>query len=97
MAGLKSSRHRLGILSNVCASHWDYIANGRYGIIPTLFDVTWLQRVTPETSFFLGELMRSPLCGAHFPASALLIRRKRPLAELRMIRVRIRSKGVRRG
>jgi hypothetical protein len=26
---------------------------------PTLFDVTWLQRVTPETSFFLGEIMRS--------------------------------------
>jgi len=30
---------------------------------PTLFDVTWLQRVTPETSFFLGELMRSATDG----------------------------------
>lgn len=30
---------------------------------PTLFDVTWLQRVTPETSFFLGEIMRSSTDG----------------------------------
>jgi hypothetical protein len=30
---------------------------------PTLFDVIWLQRVTPETSFFLGEIMRSSTDG----------------------------------
>ena len=30
---------------------------------PTLFDVTWLQRVTPETAFFLGEIMRSSTDG----------------------------------
>ena len=36
---LVAVRQPIGILSNTCQPHWDYVSDGRYGIIPGLFDV----------------------------------------------------------
>ena len=39
VAQLVAARQPIGILSNTCQAHWDYVSHGRYGMIPTLFDV----------------------------------------------------------
>ncbi len=36
---LAAARQPLGILSNTIDAHWNYISQGRYGMIPRLFDV----------------------------------------------------------
>jgi putative hydrolase of the HAD superfamily len=36
---LVAVRQPIGILSNTCQPHWDYVSCGRYGMIPDLFDV----------------------------------------------------------
>ncbi|MBS0210634.1 MAG: HAD family phosphatase [Planctomycetes bacterium] len=35
---LSAAGHRLGLLSNTSDLHWQYFANGRYGLIPGVFD-----------------------------------------------------------
>jgi putative hydrolase of the HAD superfamily len=35
---LVAARQPIGILSNTIEAHWDYVSQGRYGMIPTLFD-----------------------------------------------------------
>ena len=39
VAHLQAARYRLGILSNTCESHWQYVADGRYTVIRELFEV----------------------------------------------------------
>jgi putative hydrolase of the HAD superfamily len=39
VAHLQAARYRLGILSNTCESHWQYVADGRYVVIRELFEV----------------------------------------------------------
>jgi glucose-1-phosphatase len=38
VAHLRAAGYRLGILSNTCAPHWQYVSDGRYAIIAKLFD-----------------------------------------------------------
>jgi FMN phosphatase YigB (HAD superfamily) len=38
VAQLYAAGYRLGILSNTCEAHWDYVSDGRYRIIPELFE-----------------------------------------------------------
>lgn len=38
VAHLRAAGYRLGILSNTCAPHWEYVSGGRYAIISKLFD-----------------------------------------------------------
>jgi len=42
VAALRWARYRMGILSNICQSHWEYCSDGRFGVIPALFDRTAL-------------------------------------------------------
>lgn len=37
VASLEDSQIRLGILSNVCPSHWRFLTDGRYSILPNAF------------------------------------------------------------
>ncbi len=39
VAHLSLAGYRLGILSNTCEAHWQYINDGRYSVITELFDV----------------------------------------------------------
>ena len=39
VATLHVSNHRMGVLSNTCEDHWNYVINNRYAIIPSLFEV----------------------------------------------------------
>ncbi len=56
VAQLVAARQPIGILSNTCQAHWDYVSHGRYGIIPTLFDVCALSyevhAVKPERAIY---------------------------------------------
>ncbi len=38
VAHLEAAGYRLGILSNTCDIHWDYVASGRYRLIPDAFE-----------------------------------------------------------
>ncbi len=50
---LRRAGHRLGLLSNTCAMHWDYYASGRYALIPEAFEVLAL-------SYRLGAMKPDP-------------------------------------
>ncbi|MHB1034826.1 MAG: HAD family hydrolase [Pirellulales bacterium] len=39
LARLSAVGHRLGLLSNICETHWAYCASGRYEWLPGIFDV----------------------------------------------------------
>ena len=49
---LRAARHRLGILSNTCEAHWNYVSGGRFAMIPEMFDVCVL-------SFRVGSMKPS--------------------------------------
>lgn len=36
---LKAQGHRLGVLSNTCAAHWEYCVDGRYPVLKECFEV----------------------------------------------------------
>ena len=38
VAHLRAAGHRLGILSNTCAPHWEYVSGGRYAVVANYFD-----------------------------------------------------------
>lgn len=38
VAHLAAAGHRLGILSNTSASHWNFVTDGRYGLLPGPFE-----------------------------------------------------------
>ena len=38
VAHLRAAGYRLGILSNTCEPHWDYVSRGRFAIIAKYFD-----------------------------------------------------------
>lgn len=42
LAQLAAAGHRLGLLSNTCPIHWDYFADGRYAMIPDVFEAVAL-------------------------------------------------------
>ncbi len=52
VAGIKRAGYRIGILSNTCKAHWDFI-HPRYKIINTVFDLAVL-------SFEVGALKPAP-------------------------------------
>lgn len=39
IAQLKAAGHRLGLLSNTCATHYEFFGRGRYRLIPEAFEV----------------------------------------------------------
>jgi HAD superfamily hydrolase (TIGR01509 family) len=39
VAQLRMAGYRLGVLSNTCPAHWEFVSRGRFAILPTLFDV----------------------------------------------------------
>lgn len=49
ISALHRAGHRLGILSNTNSMHWEFVSDGRYGIVPDLFERTAL-------SFQIGAL-----------------------------------------
>lgn len=56
VAHLRAARYRLGILSNTCESHWQYVADGRYAVIREAFEVSVLsyheQCCKPEAAIY---------------------------------------------
>ncbi|MCA9156538.1 MAG: HAD family phosphatase [Planctomycetales bacterium] len=53
VAHLKAAGHRLGILSNTCDAHWQFVTAGRYWTVPDAFSVHAL-------SFELGAMKPDP-------------------------------------
>ncbi|MBN2217188.1 MAG: HAD family phosphatase [Pirellulales bacterium] len=55
VAGLRAARHPMGLLSNICESHWAY-CHGRYRFLRDLFDVTALsyeiREAKPDRAIF---------------------------------------------
>lgn len=39
ICALRRQGNRVGILSNTCAAHWEFVTDGRYAILPDLFEV----------------------------------------------------------
>ncbi len=56
LSSLAAAGHRLGLLSNTCDIHWDYLADGRYSTIPDIFETVVLSykvgAVKPEPKIF---------------------------------------------
>jgi putative hydrolase of the HAD superfamily len=42
IAHLKLAGYRLGVISNTCAAHWDFVSRGRYRVLQDLFDIVIL-------------------------------------------------------
>lgn len=55
---LQLAGHRLGILSNIGESHWNYVSGGRYGILPQSFEVCVL-------SYQVGAMKPDPKIFQH--------------------------------
>jgi putative hydrolase of the HAD superfamily len=53
VAHLWAAQYRLGILSNTCPAHWQYLTSGRYRIVPEFFEFTAL-------SFEIGAMKPAP-------------------------------------
>ena len=53
---LHVARHRMGILSNIGQSHWNYVSSGRYGIITEPFEIQVLSfevgAIKPDRKIF---------------------------------------------
>jgi glucose-1-phosphatase len=58
VAQLAAAGHRLGLLSNSCDIHWNYLADGRYAMIPEMFETVVLSykigAIKPEPKIFLA-------------------------------------------
>ncbi len=56
IANLEEAGYPLGILSNICESHWKFLSDGRYGIVPAAFDKIVLsyeaKAVKPDAKIF---------------------------------------------
>ena len=56
LSHLAAAGHRLGLLSNTCDVHWNYLAHGRYSMIPEIFHVVALSNrigaVKPEPKIY---------------------------------------------
>jgi FMN phosphatase YigB (HAD superfamily) len=50
---LEAAGYPLGLISNTCASHWAWVTDGRYGILPAAFDFFAL-------SFEIGAVKPNP-------------------------------------
>lgn len=57
LAQLAASHHRLGLLSNTSDLHWQFFADGRYSMIPEVFECVALSfrlgRMKPEREIYL--------------------------------------------
>lgn len=53
LAHLRSAGYRLGILSNTCEAHWDFVGKGKYTVIQAYFDEYIL-------SFEVGSMKPEP-------------------------------------
>jgi len=58
IAHLKSAGYRMGILSNTCDAHWNYISNGRYRFVNQYFttyalsyEIGWMK---PENEIYMS-------------------------------------------
>jgi FMN phosphatase YigB (HAD superfamily) len=58
VAQLSRAGHRLGMLSNTCHMHWDYFADGRYRLIPEVFEQVALsfrlRAMKPDPNIYLA-------------------------------------------
>jgi len=56
VASLRAAGYRLGLLSNTCEAHWDYISKHRYAITSEMFEVITLsyevQAMKPDAKIF---------------------------------------------
>ena len=39
IVALETTGHRIGILSNICENHWNWVSDGRFGVLPGAFEV----------------------------------------------------------
>jgi putative hydrolase of the HAD superfamily len=66
LAHLSAAGHRLGLLSNTNPIHWAYVAGGRYGMIPEVFEQVVLSyevgAIKPDARIFrhAAELAGAP-------------------------------------
>jgi glucose-1-phosphatase len=66
IANLDDAGYRLGILSNTCECHWQFLCRQNYGVLPRLFDVLALSyeigALKPEPKIFAAaaELAGAP-------------------------------------
>lgn len=62
IGGLWSAGHRLGVLSNTCASHWEHCTDGRFGFLPRYFEVAVLsyevRSMKPAQSIYAAAASR---------------------------------------
>jgi len=71
VAQLRAAGHRMGVLSNTCACHWEHCVR-RFRILTVLFDVTALSyqigHVKPDRAIFLAaaELAGTPPASVFF-------------------------------
>jgi putative hydrolase of the HAD superfamily len=58
VGGLRAAGYRLGLLSNTCEAHWQYIQQYRYSVISEVFDVITLsyevQAMKPDRKIFIA-------------------------------------------
>jgi putative hydrolase of the HAD superfamily len=63
VAALEDAGHRLGVLSNTCEAHWEWVARGRYGILPGAFERCVLSyevgALKPEARIFRAAAERA--------------------------------------
>jgi putative hydrolase of the HAD superfamily len=51
---LAQAGHRLGLLSNICEAHWDFVSRGRFAVVSSIFPIAVL-------SYRVGALKPSPM------------------------------------
>ena len=63
MAHLRAAGYRLGILSNTCEAHWEFVSCGRYAVLKELFEVEILSfrlgSMKPETPIYEAAIAAS--------------------------------------
>ncbi len=55
---LEAAGYRLGILSNICQNHWKWVCDGRFGLLPDVFEVHALsyqiQAMKPDPKIYIA-------------------------------------------
>jgi putative hydrolase of the HAD superfamily len=66
---LKAAGYRLGILSNTSPAHWEFIADGRFTLIRSFFDVCVLSyqvgAMKPEAEIYRAAEVRAGVAAEH--------------------------------
>lgn len=68
LSGMRAAGLRLGILSNTCAAHWEYLNNGRYTVLGSLFELAVLsfevRCLKPEAAIYAHATRRAGVAAA---------------------------------